>query len=168
MKGLVLVICVGILSLTSMNQDTRTFKFQGRVSDHTDGSALEGIFVDVYEGNDVIDSPEADKKGRFEAILFGGGEYTIEIYLDGYYPKRVVVRTNVPEDIKKLTNFDFEVELIRKSDYEMIERVDVFATSIFDFPYVIFEWDEAMDDFGYRVAYTEHIKSKYAEVDKIK
>ena len=168
MKGLVLVVCVGLLSLTATNSDTRTFKFQGTVTDKTDGGLIEEYFIDVYEGNDVIDSPKSDKKGRFEAHLFGGSEYTIDISLNGYYPKRVVVKTNVPEDIKKLPVFKFEVELIRTSDYEMIERVDPFATSIFDFPYVIFEWDASLDDMGYREAYTKHIKAKYAEVNDVR
>jgi len=168
MKELALIISVCILSLTAIDKDSRVFKFSGTVTDESDGNVIEGFYIDVYEGNDIVDSPESDKKGRFVAELLAGSEYTLDIYLDGYYPKRIVVRTDVPEEIKKIPVFKFEVELIRKSDFESIEMVDPFATSIFDFPYVIFEWDTELEDFGYREAYTEHIKAKYAEVNDVR
>lgn len=168
MKYLALVICIAIVSLTAVDKESRAFKFSGVVTDQSDGGTLDIYLIDVYEGNDIIDSPEIDKKGRFETYLYAGSEYTLDINLDGYYPKRIVVKVNVPGEIKKIPVFKFEVELIRKSDYESIEMVDPFATSIFDFPYVIFEWDSEIEDFVYRKAYTEHIKSKYAEVNDVR
>jgi hypothetical protein len=144
------------------------FKFQGSITDKTDQKPLNNFVVDVYEGNNIIQSPEADKKGRFEASLFGGGEYIIDIYLDGYYPKRIIVKTDVPAGIKKVPLFKFEAELVRKSDYELIEKVDIFATSIFDFPYVIFEWDAKAEDFGYNKDYTQRIKALYDEVSELR
>ena len=149
-------------------QNSRMFKFIGTVTDKTDQKPLEAFIVDVYEGNTIVSSPQAGKKGKFEADLFGSGEYTIDISLKGYYPKRIVVKTNVPEDIKKMTPFKFEIELIRKSDYELIENVDPLATSIFDFPYVMFEYNKKLEDWHYREDYTEHIKEEYAKVGDIR
>lgn len=150
------------------SQDSRLFKFAGSVTDKSDSKPLEGFLVDVYEGNDIFQSVEVGKKNQFEVQLMGGREYTIDISMVGYYPKRVVVRTNVPKEIKKLPLLKFEVEMIRKSDYTALESIDPFSTSIFDLPYVVFEYDKNVEDFNYRESYTEHIKEKYAEVDDLR
>jgi len=164
MKGLVAICLMGFITYSAIAQDSRMFTFQGTVYDESTEKPLEAFLVDVYEGNNIISSPEVGKKGKFEADLFGSGKYIIDISLDGYYPKRVVVNTNVPDDVKKAPAFKFEVQLIRKSDYELIEKVDIFSTSIFDFPYVMFEWNKSIEDWDYRKAYTEHIKEEYAKV----
>ena len=63
-----------------------------------DGEPLEDYIVEIYEGNDIVHSPETGKKGRFEASLTAGSEYTIDISMNGYFPKRVVARTTVPAE----------------------------------------------------------------------
>ena len=168
MKGIVMTVCVFMIGFSIMAQDTKAFKFIGTVTDKTDQSPLEDYIVDVYEGNTIVSSPEVGKKGKFEAELFGSSKYTIDISMEGYYPKRVVVDTDVPADIKKMTPFKFEIELIRKSEYELIENVDPFATSIFDFPYVMFEYNSGFEDWHFREAYTEHIKEEYAKVGDVR
>ena len=168
MKGFAMMLLAIGVSLSVKAQDSRMFKFQGVVYDESTEKPVEGFIVDVYSGNDIFASPETGKKGKFETELFGGETYTIDISLSGYYPKRVVVHTNAPEDVKKLPPFKFEVQMIRKAEYELIEKVDPFATSIFDFPYVIFEWDKSLEDWNYRKEYTEHIKDEYAKVGDLR
>ncbi len=167
MRKLMMIVLIGSVFLGAKGDDLRAFKFEGKVSDRSSGNPLEGYVVEVYEGNKVVQTPEVSKKGEFSTELFAGSWYTIDVSLEGYYPKRVVVHTNVPEEIKKVPTFKFELELIHTSEYDFLENQDPLATSIFDFPYVIFEWDTDMEDFNYRRAYTEHIKEKYAEVDGI-
>lgn len=162
LTGLVMAFVV------SQAQDTRTYKIEGTVYDKTDSKALDGYIVEIFEHNVIVHSPDRGKKGKFEASLNGGTEYTFDISLDGYYPKRLVFRANAPAEIKKIPVLKFETELVRKSDFELIEKVDPFATSIFDFPYAIFEWNEELEEFSYREVYTEHMKEKYAEVSDLR
>ena len=149
-------------------QDGRIYKIEGTVFDKTDGKPLDGYIVEIYEKNNIVHSPDRGKKGRFEASLSGGTEYTFDISLNGYYPKRIVFKATAPGDVKKIPVLKFETELIRKSDYELIEKVDIFSTSIFDLPYVIFEWNNELGEFSYRESYTEHMKQKYAEVSDLR
>lgn len=169
MKSLLSIIFMSALLFPDLySQDTRLFKFEGSVTDKSDGKPLEGFIVDVFEGNDIFQSVEVGKKNHFEVQLIGSREFTIDISLVGYYPKRIVVRTDVPKDIKKLPLLKFEVEMIRKSDYLALEMIDPFSTSIFDLPYVVFEFDKTEEDFNYKKKYTDHIKEKYAEVDDLR
>lgn len=168
MKKVGLILCLGLLGSFALAQDSRLFEFEGTVYDKTDEKEIETYIVEVYSGNDLIQSPEVDKKGRFTAELFGSGSYIIDISSSGYYPKRIIVHTDIPADVKKLKTFEFEVQLIRRDEYVDIESADAFATSIFDMPYVIFEWDSAIEDLNYRASYTEHIKEKYAEVEDLR
>lgn len=157
-----------IFSGGAVAQDTRTFTFKGTVYDKSTEKPLEKYLVDVYEGNTIIQSVACGKKGRFEVDLFGGGEYIIDIYQEGYYPKRVLVRTNIPKDIKHLADFKFDVDLIPTSDYDELEEKDPFATSVFDFPYVIFEFDKDLNDLNYRKAHNDIMKDKYSNVHTLK
>ena len=166
--SLSMLFLTALLNSNLYAQDARLFKFTGSVTDKLDSKELKGFIVDVYEGNDIFQSVEIGKKNQFEVQLMGNREYTIDISLIGYYPKRIVVRTNVPKDIKKLPLLKFEVELIRKSDYTALEMIDPFSTSIFDLPYVVFEYDKAYQDFNFNENYTKHIKEKYAEVDDLR
>ena len=164
--ALILILCA--LSGYLIAQDSREFSFTGTISDKTNKKPMADYMVDVFQGNDIIRSIPSGKKGRFSISLLGGSSYVVEITKDGYYPKRAIIITNIPEGIKKLSEFKFEMELIRKSDFEDLERVDPFATSIFDFPYVIFEYDRKISDLNYRKSYTEHIKDQYQAVEDLR
>ena len=154
-----------LLVATFVNaQDMRNFSFSGVVTDKTDERPIEDFIVDVYQGNEIINTIASGKKGKFSVDVFGGSEYTVEIFKEGYFPKRAILRTNVPEDIKKLDALKFDMQLVRISDYEELEAMDPFSTSIFDFPYVIFEYDKALKDFNYKKSYTDHVKEQFDAV----
>ena len=159
--GLILLL---FITVSSMSQDIRSFTLTGVVSDKTDQKPIEDYIVDVYQGNKIIHTVSSGKKGKFSVDVFGSSQYTIEIFKEGYYPKRAIFITNVPEKIKKLSDLEFDAELIRIEDYKDLEAVDIFSTSIFDFPYVIFEYDKSSEDFYYRKAYTDHIKDQYESI----
>ncbi|MEQ8323122.1 MAG: hypothetical protein RIC15_08995 [Vicingaceae bacterium] len=151
-----------------MAQDERTFKFSGAVTDRTNKEVILNFMVEVFEGGEHVNTITEEKKGVFQMELQGSSEYMIEISKVGYYPKRALILTNVPLDIKKLPAFKFEMELIRQEEYEDLEKVDPFATSIFDFPYVIFEYDPSLEDLNYRSEYTNSIKKQYQAVDDLR
>lgn len=149
-------------------QDDRSIRIICTVFDKSNGKILEGYIVEIYDGNSIVHSPQIEKKGKTESNLPAGINYTFEVSMVGYYPKRFIVMGEVPAEIKKIPTLEFEAELLRKSDYEVIEKADIFATSVFDMPYVIFEWDGEMEEFNYRKAYTDHIKAKYEEVSDLR
>jgi hypothetical protein len=168
MKKIVALLVLSVFSGFLYSQDTREFKFTGTITDKTDGKPVSDYMVDVFKGNDIIQSLPSGKKGVFKVILTGGSSYVLEITKEGYYPKRAIAITNVPEDLKKLPEFKFEMELIRTSEYESLNNMDPFATSIFDFPYVIFEYDMKISDLNFRKEYTDHIKDQYQAVDDLR
>ncbi len=168
MKYLVILYFFSLVSLNLFSQDSREFTFTGSITDKTDEKAIEDFMVDVYVGNEIVQSVQSEKKGKFSVELNGGSSYTIEISKEGYYPKRAIAITNIPEDVKKLPEFKFEMQLIRLGEYTDIESVDPFSTSIFDFPYVIFEYDKKLEDLNYRKEYTEHIKDQYKAVNELR
>ena len=168
MKKTALILTFCFLTGLVIAQDSREYKFTGTVTDRTDEKPIVDFIVDVFEGNDIIRTVSSEKKGRFSMELPGGGTYLLEISKEGYYPKRAMIITNVPADIKKLSEFKFEMELIPNSEFEDLENVDPFATSIFDFPYVIFEYDIKISDLNYRKSYTDHIKDQYQAVEDLR
>ena len=168
MKTFAVLLTFIFLSLSLLAQDSREFKFSGTITDRTDGKPIADYMVDVFKGNTLIKSIPSEKKGRFTVILEGSETYLIEISREAYYPKRAMILTNIPTDVKKLPEFKFEMELIRTDEYIDLEEVDPYATSIFDFPYVIFEYDASISDLNYRKEYTEHIKDEYQAVEDLR
>lgn len=168
MKKTFLFIALVILSRLALGQDDRVFKFRGSITDKTDGKAIVDFMVDVFEGGTLVQTVASHKKGQFDMDLNGASKYTIEISKSGYYPKRAIIITDVPADIRKLPLFKFEMELIRHEEYADLESLDPFSTSIFDFPYVIFEYDASVQDLNYRKDYTDYIKDQYKAVEDLR
>jgi len=158
------ILTIFILTLTSAKMpDVISFEFNGTVS--TAEEALEGVEVRIFEGNEVLSTIYSDKKGRFEFELLKGSDYTLEFSKDGYVTKRMIVRTNVEEGVKKLPKLKFEIALVDKARYaDAIENYPESA-SILDFPSAIIEYSKALGDFDYRMKYTEHILEKVKEID---
>ena len=168
MRALLITFILFLEVFALSAQDDRQFKFSGSITDRTDNKAVSDFMVDVFEEGRLVQTIASHKKGQFQMELPGGSKYSIEITKAGYYPKRAIIITDVPDDIKKLPLFKFEMEMIRHEEYEALEALDPFATSIFDFPYVIFEYDAALQDLNYRKEYTNYIKDQYEAVDDLR
>ncbi len=79
MKYLVILYFFSLVSLNLFSQDSREFTFTGSITDKTDEKAIEDFMVDVYVGNEIVQSVQSEKKGKFSVELNGGSSYTIEI-----------------------------------------------------------------------------------------
>ena len=140
-----------------------SFEFNGTVS--LADEPLEDVEVRIFEGNEVFSTIYSDKKGRFDFELLKGSEYTLELSKEGYITKRMIIKTNVEDEVKKLPKLKFEVALVEDSRYAEAIENDPESAGILDFPSAIIEYSKALGDFDYRMEYTEHILEKVEEID---
>jgi hypothetical protein len=151
------------IGYSSLAQDKDIlYKFIGVVSSQE--TIIEEAEVRVFEDNEVLQTLYTDKKGKFELLLLKGGVFTVEVSKPGYYTKRLVFSTIVEDGVKKLPALKFDVEMINEEVYKEVEATSPAATSILDFPSVIFEYDSELGDFNYREAYSQHIMEEIKKI----
>jgi hypothetical protein len=138
------------------------YKFIGIVSSQE--VAIEEAEIRVFEDNEVLQTLYTDKKGKFEIVLLKGSVFTVEVSKSGFYTKRLVFSTVVENGVKKLAPLKFDVEMIDEAVYRTTEKENPEATSILDFPSVIFEYDSDLGDFNYREAYSKHILDEIKKI----
>lgn len=161
-RHLLLIFCLSAAVHNVYGQgELMVYDFQGTVYDKVTGEIIEGYEVEVYQGNSLFESLLSEKKGRFNSSLYAMDQYVIVVQKEGYYSKRIIVNTSVPEGVKKLPEFKFDLQLISLDEFEEVEKAGGFGTSILDMPYVIFQYDEEYEDFGYIEEYTENMKAQY-------
>jgi len=118
------------------------------------GNMLKKTKVNVYKGNYLISS-EISKSNKVKVDLKSDARYTIEVKLDGFITKRVVINTNTYDQEPEESNYKFFVELERTEVYADMPNADQF----FDYPAAIIEFDSELGNFDFNRSYG--ISSKY-------
>ncbi len=85
---------------------------------------MSGVIINLYEGNNKVDSKTTGSSGHFSFILDFNKYYSIEFTKSGFVSKRIDFDTEVPEDIKTAYVSEFAMSIVKTC-----EGVDVSAFS---------------------------------------
>ena len=119
----------------------------------TDGDPLDSVKVVVDEEGTVIDSMQADGRGRFAMTLDIGGFYGIRLTRRGFIAKRFVIdaRSEDPESV--ITGpFTAEVELRPEEDLANVDIAEL------DLPYALIKYSAKEKAFVADEAYIIEVK----------
>lgn len=119
---------------------------------------LEGVVVELYEGNRVVDSFETKKNGKFKFKLYSQQIYTIQLSKQGYYVKRISVNTKVPAEVEDSYRFDFDINMDSKEE-------KTFDTYLVEYPSALISFIAKRDEFSFDKSYT---RSYFEEIEAAK
>jgi hypothetical protein len=119
-------------------REDKCLRINGRVLE--DGSFSKDYKVRLYSKNKCIEDLDV-KQTSFSFLLKKNDYYTLEVYKEGYYPKRIVFATDIADKkaSSRFHRFDFDINLIRKES-------NVFDFYL-DFPAAIVSYETKTDAF---------------------
>jgi serine phosphatase RsbU (regulator of sigma subunit) len=118
-----------IITSGSFAQDSPKLEVQG-VTIHY-GKTLSGVIINVIRGLSIESQVISKRNGRFDFKLDYGEDYIIEASKEGYVTKKIIISTNIDEDIIKaggITEGFFDLQI------DMIEMVPGINTAVFNQP----------------------------------
>ena len=108
----------------------------------------EGVTVQLFRANKVIEVFETKKNGKFKFMLMSNEIYTIQLVKDGYYTKRISVNTYVPEDVTGDFDFDFDINVDSKKTHD-------YDPYLVEYPSAIISYSKKKKEFIFDKDYTE-------------
>lgn len=152
-----LLLCAPSLGQAQDNDTTSVGSYEvldinGKITHGED--ALDGVLVELFEGNRVVDAFETKKNGKFKFTLLNNQIYTIQLTKDGYYTKRISVNTNMPSDYEDTYRFEFDINLDSREDQE-------FDKYLVEYPSALIAFEKKKDRFNFDKDYT---KSYFDEI----
>ena len=114
---------------------SKTLKIKFRLFDAGD-NVLKGANIRLYKGNSMIEEI-AKSTSIVQLTLEEGNYYTLEVVLNGFLTKRIVINTDLLDAEIKREEYRFEVELERSADYDKYSDTE----DVYDYPRAIIEFD---------------------------
>ena len=133
-----------------------SIELKGMVFNNQD--RVRNVIIKVYSNNKLIKTERLASSNRVRTNLPINAELTIEISADGYHAKRFIFNTHVPHDIRRIPNYQFDIDIFREEELAGVN------TSILDFPVGIVEYDERKKEFIRNKKYTKRMKKAYLDL----
>ena len=73
----------------------------------SEAKPIQAVSVMLYEGNRLIDDWKTLDNGKFNFSLDPSKEYQIMVQKDGYFTKKLKVKSNLIASIQQLKSFEF-------------------------------------------------------------
>ncbi|MEZ4721749.1 MAG: hypothetical protein R2813_07745 [Flavobacteriales bacterium] len=96
----------------------------------SDKEKIADVILELWEDNEVIESIETKKNGKFKFRLENNHIYTIQLSKKGYYTKRISVNTHLPEDVKNRFEFEFDINIDSKKDNQFDESLSEYPSAL--------------------------------------
>ena len=125
----ILFVSFLIITSGSFAQNSPQLEVQG-VTIHN-GKTLSGVIINVIRGSSIEKQVISKRNGRFDFKLNYGEDYVIEASKEGYITRKIIISTNIDDDIIKaggITEGFFDLQI------EMIEMVPGINTAVFNRP----------------------------------
>jgi len=132
---------------TTADEEFTVLKIEGEITNKTD--KLDGVLVELYEQNKMVDAFETKKNGKFKFNLYNNHIYTIQLTKEGYNTKKVTINTKVPEDYGDEISYLFDIEL---DEFSAVEEE---KETLLEYPIAIISFDERKGEFLFNQAYTK-------------
>jgi len=121
----------------------------GRVLDGR--TKVEGATIRLYKENDLLETYQTEKNGKFKMELDLGAYYTLEVEKDGFITKRIGINTISSVDYKRMDYLPYGVDIFITSEVAYTGvNIDVL-----DFPFAIVSYDHQDRMFVHDENYTK-------------
>ena len=125
---------------------------------YNDKDEVKGSVINIYKNNDLIKVVKVAKSNRFRTNLPLNSFLTIEITAPDYHTKRFIFNTTVPDDIKKIPDFEFDMDIFSRQEMSNVN------TSLLDFPVGLVDYNARKKKFIRNVEYTRKMKTRYLKL----
>jgi len=123
-----------------------------------DKDQVKGTVINIYDENKLIKVIKVERSNRFKTNLPINAVLTIEITAPEFHTKRFIFDTNLPEDVKNVPDFDFDMDIFSKEEMANVN------TSLLDFPVGLVDYNERKKKFIRNVEYTKKMKARYLKL----
>ncbi len=120
-----------------------------------EGKRCKEATINVYDGNQQVNSFQTEKNGRFQLLLHTDKYYTIEVVKDNYVTKRVAFDTNMGNRRIQIPVYECDLDIVPVALFTGIDIDDL------DFPMAIVKYDENRREFNHSEEYTSYMRSTY-------
>jgi len=150
-KMLSLWLVLFTLSATAYASTADSLLLTGSV--FNDKHRISEIKINIYVDNNIYKTVIVERSNRFRTNLPLNKMVTVEITAPGFYNKRIMIDTEVPENRPRQLMYDFDMDLYAESEMEGVN------TSILDFPVGLIQYQKGK--FARNKKYTNQMKSEY-------
>jgi len=150
----ILFVCLLVNPLFSEEKDSVLLK--GMVYNNKD--RVKNVVVKIYEDNNLLKEIHVKSTNRFKTYLPVNKKLTIAITAEEYFPKRFIFDTSMPEEIKKVPDYEFDIDIFK------LEELEGVNTSFLDFPVGIVTYNERKGEFLRNKKYTKQMKKAYLKL----
>tara|TARA_R110002096_G_scaffold72174_4_gene172198 strand:+ start:47328 stop:47852 length:525 start_codon:yes stop_codon:yes gene_type:complete len=119
---------------------------------------VKNVVINIYNKNKLWKTVYVKSSNRFKTNLPLNETMTIEITAEKFYPKRFIFDTSVPNDLKSVPNYDFDIDIFSEKELEGVN------TSFLDFPVGIVTYDPKKKEFERDIKYTKKMKKAYLKL----
>lgn len=125
---------------------------------YNDKDRVKNVVIKIYENNILFRKIQVKSSNRFTTNLPVNKKLTIEISGEGYFPKRFIFDTTVPDDLKIIPNYQFDIDIFKEEELEGVN------TSFLDFPVGLVSYDQRKEAFIRNKKYTKQMKKAYLKL----
>lgn len=119
---------------------------------------VKDLVINIYNENAFLRAIPIRSAHHFRFYLPKNMLLTIEITAPGFHTKRFIFDTNVPDELKQMPNYDFDMDIFSEAELAGVN------TSLLDFPSGIVRYNEKKGIFEHDKAYTKRIKKQYFQL----
>lgn len=135
---------------------TDCVKIKGTI--YNNKEKVSDLFINIYDRNVLIETVEVTSSNKFITRLPINSFLTIEITAPGFHTKRFIFDTTLPEDVKKIPNFKFDMDIFSEEEMAGVN------TSLLDFPIGMVDYHPSKKKFLRNVNYTRKMKKRYLDL----
>ena len=123
-----------------------------------DDNQVKDAAINIYLQNDLIKVVKLSRSNRFRTYLPVNASLTIEITAPNYHTKRFIFDTSLPEDVKKIPDFQFDMDIFSREEMSNVN------TSLLDFPVGLVDYNQRKKKYMRNVEYTKKMKARYMKL----
>jgi len=140
----------------SRNAEADSVEMTGMIFNDTD--PIREATINIFDENDLIKVVKVKRSNRFRINLPIDKSLTVEIAAPEFHTKRFIFDTNLPDDAKKIPDFDFDMDIFSREEMANVN------TSLLDFPIGMVSYHEKKKKFLRNVEYTKKMKARYMKL----
>ncbi|NBG65177.1 hypothetical protein [Acidiluteibacter ferrifornacis] len=140
---------------TVLKQDS--IKIVGLI--YNNRNKLRKYTINIYIRNRLFKTVESSARYNFETNVPINSYCTIEINAKGYYTKRFIFDTSIPENYtKQIPEFSFDMDVFAEKELDGVN------TSALDLPVGIVKYNNKKEEFEHNKSYTKKMKKVYKDL----
>lgn len=138
-----------------MKQDS--IKLVGLI--YNNRTKIKKYTINIYIRNSLFKSVPSNSRNNFQANVPINSYCTVEITAEGYYTKRFIFDTSIPEDyLSRIPEFKFDMDIFSEKELEGVN------TSALDMPVGVVKYNNKKEEFEHNKSYTKKMKKIYKEL----